>query len=269
MGISSKGWSWELVPIRESICVFLLCYHAIFAAKSTFVFLPLKNIAPKYFLPLSKCSPEWTAFLFIKLHGLENGSRERHLLHAGFSAGGGWSFSPHCFAGRFSKWNHQLFLKSKERWDCLVGITQYGYRCTTIEDEQIAAPQPLFTSLKCKYRSFWGKMPRARQDKLRGTPWGFSVQEAEGQRQEGLWGQVKERRVTRTEPTGRVTPVPPRLDFFGHFSLQARKRCHRSQATNGNSGDGDKLDVGACGNTNQGNPVGCKGTGTATVRDRV
>lgn len=133
----------------------------------------------------------------------------------------------------------------------------------------MAALQPLFMVLKCKYRSFGGKMLRARQDKLCRTPWGFRVQEAEGQWQEHLWGEVKERRVTRTKPTGKVTPVPPQLDFFGLFSLQACNRCHCLQATNGNSGDGDKLDVGACGNTNQGNPVGCKGTRTATVWDHV
>lgn len=67
-----------------------------------------------------------------------------------------------------------------------VGITQYGYRCTTIEDEQIAALQPLFMVLKRKYRSFGGKMLRARQDKLCRTPLGFRVQEAEGQWQEHL-----------------------------------------------------------------------------------
>lgn len=111
--------SWP--PLEKiSLYIFLLCYHAIFAAKPTFVFLPLKNTAPKYFLPLSKCSPEWSVFLFIKLHGPENGSREGHLLNAGFSASGSWSYFPHCFAGRFSKWKHQLFLKREERWDCLL-----------------------------------------------------------------------------------------------------------------------------------------------------
>lgn len=82
-----------------------------------------------------------------------------------------------------------------------------------------------------------------------------------------LWKELKERRATWTSLTGNVTPVSSLYGFFSHFSFNATNRC--LQATDDNPRDSEKMNVGACGSANQGNPGKCKDTRTATVLDHV
>lgn len=143
----------------------------------------LKNIAPGFSFPILApfISKMFTRMHCISSHGLENGSRQWHLLNI--------HFPPQSFAVRWRKCQF-LLKESSTGTDCWHQAA--GMWHTALGDEQRAALQTLFIQWNVNPAPLRGagKLLWSRQDRVCRAWGGFMLQESQGHEKEGLWREL-------------------------------------------------------------------------------